>query len=168
MKLTLLVHTEAALSVSDVKAFGEQLTLAREALARLRRLEEDDRRINGPLKTSEDDISGAGAVATMPLAYSGRTSRRPHESTGLPDPEAMTLFIRDWYLVVASHLQLGDHLAFLKKHVTEGLELFRDDPELLLARGAISEGEADISVVDRSMSRRDLHVGIHAAMASAT
>ncbi len=66
----------------------------------------------------------------------------------------MTLFIRDWYLVVASRLQLEGHLAFLKKHVTEGLELLRDDPELLLARGAISEGEADLGVIDRSLAQQ--------------
>ena len=132
LKLTLLVHTEAALSVSDVKTFGEQLMLAREALARLRRLDEDDRRINGPLKTSEDE-PGKKRSDEAPL------SREPRAALGLPDPEAMTHFIRDWYLVVTSRLQLEGHLAFLKKHVTEGLELLKDDPELLLARGAISE-----------------------------
>ena len=147
LKLTLLVHTEAAIRVSevDVKAFGRQLALAREAVARLLRLEEDDRRINGPLKTSEDEPGIERSDEPPP-------SPEQRAALGLPDREAITLFIRDWYLVVASRLQLGGHLEFLKKHVREGLELLRDDPELLLARGAISEGEADTAVVDRSLA----------------
>ena len=146
LKLTLLVHTEAAVSVSDVKTFGEQLTLAREALARLRRLEEDDRRINGPLKTIEDEPGKKPSDAAPP-------SREQRAALGLPDPEAMTLFIRDWYLVVASRLQLADERVFLKRHVREGLELLGDDPELLLTRGTISEVEADMAVIDRSLAR---------------
>jgi tetratricopeptide (TPR) repeat protein len=141
------VHTEAALRVSnDVKAYGGQLTLAREAVARLRRLDEDDRRINGPLSASDHEPGMLRPDASPP-------SREQRAALGLPEWEAMKLFIRDWYLVVASRLQLGGHLAFLKKHVTEGLELLRDDPEMLLARGSISEGEADTAVIDRSLAR---------------
>ena len=147
LKLTLLVHTEAALRVNevDVNAFGRQLTLAREAVARLRRLEEDDRRVNGPLKTREYEPG-------LQRSDEPPTSREERAALGLPDREAMTLFVRDWYLVVASRLQFRGHLAFLKNHVREGLELVRDDPELLLARGTISEGEADTAVVDRSLA----------------
>ena len=145
LKLTLLVHTEAALRVSDVKAFGGQLALAGEALARLRRLEEDDRRINGPLRTNEDE-PGLERSDEPPL------SREQRAALGLPEWEAMKPFIRDWYLVVASRLQSGGHLASLKKHVRGGLELLTDDPELLLTRGTISEGEADTAVVDRSLA----------------
>jgi len=153
LKLTLLVHTEAALRVSNVKAFGGQLALAREALARLRRLEEDDRRINGPLKTSEDEPGIQRSDEPPP-------SREQRAALGLPDREAMTLFIRDWYLVVASRLQLGDHLVFLKRHVREGLELLGDDPELLLTRGSISEAEADIAIIDRSLAR-EIYASAH-------
>jgi tetratricopeptide (TPR) repeat protein len=73
-------------------------------------------------------------------------------SQGRPEWEAMKLFLRDWYLVVASRLQSADQPAYLKSHVREGLELLKDDPELLLTRGTISEGEADIAVVDRSVA----------------
>jgi tetratricopeptide (TPR) repeat protein len=118
LTLSLLVHTEAAVRLSDVNAFAGQLTLAREAVGRLRRVEEG---LGGSLDTGER--------------------------------EAIRTFIRDWYLVVASRLQAGEHLAFLKTHVREGLELFRDDPELLLTRGTISESEADRAIVDRSLAR---------------
>jgi len=140
LKLTLLVHTEAALRASDARARGWQLALAREAVGRLRRLEEDVR-VNGPLASEP----GPGLVRS-----DERSSRRA--APGRPDWEAMTLFIRDWYLVVASRLQSLDHPALLKSHVREGLELLRDDPELLLARGSISEGQADLAVIDRSMA----------------
>ena len=118
LSLSLLVHTEAAVRLSDVNAFAGQLTLAREAVGRLRRFEED---LGDSLDTGER--------------------------------EAIRIFIRDWYLVIVSRLQAGEHLAFLKTHVREGLELFRDDPELLLTRGTISEGEADRAIVDRSLAR---------------
>ena len=141
LKLMLLVHTEAALRASDGRAFGGQLALAREAVGRLRRLEED-LRVNGPL--------AAGPESLLPRSEGPRAPRRL--APGRPDWEAMTLFFRDWYLVVASRLQSLDHPALLKAHVREGLELLKDDPELLLARGSISEGQADVAVIDRSMA----------------
>jgi hypothetical protein len=144
LKLTLLVHTEAALRVSDTGTFGVQLTLARDAVARLRRLEEDDRRINGPLDTSRRQ---PGPTSDAPPPSPGQRA-----APGRPDMEATRIFIRDWYLVMASRLQRGDHLVFLKRHVREGLELLGDDPELLLARGSISEAEADTAVIDRSLT----------------
>ncbi len=110
LKLSLLVHTEAALRVTAPGPLGDQLTLARGLVTLLRDLVKDE--------------------------WEG------HEG-----------FVRDWYLVVASHLQAADQPRYLKEHVTSGLGLFGDDPELLLARGSISEGEADISVVDRSLAR---------------
>ncbi|MBK5297391.1 MAG: hypothetical protein JJE40_09545 [Vicinamibacteria bacterium] len=109
LKLTLLVHTEAALRVTAQGPLGDQLTLARGWVTFLRSLEQDEW-------------------------------------------EGQERFVRDWYLVVASHLQAADQPRYLKAHVTSGLELFRGDPELLLARGSISEGEADVAIVDRSLS----------------
>ncbi len=145
LKLTLLVHTEAALRVSDVTAFAGRLALAREAVGRLRRVEED-LIVNGPLNTGEHQPG-------MPRSVEPPPSQEPRAALRRPEWEAMQLLIRDWYLVVASRLQFRDHLAFLKNHVREGLEMFRDDPELLLARGTISEGEADRAIVDRSLAR---------------
>ena len=117
LRLTALVHTEAALRLAAAEPLGDQLTLARGWVTLLRDLDKDEA---GSLE--HDD-------------WAGRQR-----------------FVRDWYLVVASHLQAADQPRYLKGHVTSGLGLFRDDPELLLARGSISESEADISVVDRSLS----------------
>ena len=117
LKLTLLVHTEAALRLAAPGPLGDQLTLARGWVTFLRGLEEDE----------------WGSL----------------EQDGW---EGQQRFVRDWYLVVASHLQAADQPRYLKAHVTSGLGLFRDDPELLLARGSISESEADVAVVDRSLS----------------
>lgn len=132
LKLTLLVHTEAALRAADVKAFGAQLTLAGDAIGRLRDLEEEDRRVNGPPSPSP----------------------APAPAPGLPGWEVLKPLLRDWYLVVASRLQRWDQLVFLKRHVREGLELLGDDAELLLTRGSISEAEADTAVIDRSLTRQ--------------
>ena len=66
MKLTLLVHTEAAMRASDMKALGGQLTLAREAAGRLRRLE-DESVANGPLNIRVKE-AGAAPPPPMPLA----------------------------------------------------------------------------------------------------
>lgn len=109
LKLTLLLHTEAALRVTAPGPLGDQLSIARGWVSFLHSLEQDQ--------------------------WEGRQR-----------------FVRDWYLVVASHLQAADQPRYLKAHVTSGLGLFRDDPELLLARGSISESEADVAVVDRSLS----------------
>jgi hypothetical protein len=117
LRLTVLVHTEAALHLMALGPLGEQLTIARGWVAFLRSLEGDE----------------WGSL----------------EQDGWVGQEQ---FVRDWYLVVASHLQAADQPRYLKTHVTSGLGLFRDDPELLLARGSISEGEADVAVVDRSLS----------------
>lgn len=117
LKLTLLLHTEAALRVTAPGPLGDQLAIARGWVSFLHSLEQDEW---GSLEQDQ---------------WEGR-----HR------------FVRDWYLVVASHLQASDQPGYLKAHVTSGLGLFRDDPELLLARGSISESEADVAVVDRSLS----------------
>lgn len=145
MKLTVLVHTEAALVVNDMRAFGAQLTLAREAVGRLRRLEED-LKVNGPL-------DGTGPEPGPPTSDEPSRSQELRAAQARREWEAMQLFIRDWYLVVASRLQASDQRAYLKTHVRDGLELFKDDPELLLARGAISESEADTALADRSLAQ---------------
>ena len=124
MRLTLLVHTEAALRVNDVKALGDQITLARTAAGRLRRIEDDWKTLD------PEGLAGPWPDGQL---------------------DAMRSLVREWYLVVASRLQSDGALAVLKTHVREGLEFLRDDPELLLARGSISEGEADSAVVDRSL-----------------
>jgi tetratricopeptide (TPR) repeat protein len=117
LRLTVLVHTEAALRLTAPRPLGDQLTLARGWVTLLRDLAKDEW---GSLEQDE---------------WEGRER-----------------FVRDWHLVVASHLQAADQPRYLKAHVTSGLGLFRDDPELLLARGSISESEADVAVVDRSLS----------------
>jgi tetratricopeptide (TPR) repeat protein len=109
LKLTLLVHTEAALRVTAPGPLGDQLAIARGWVTLLRDLVKDEW-------------------------------------------EGQERFVRNWFLVIASHLQRADQLRYLKEHVTSGLELFRNDPELLLARGSISEGEAHVAIVDRSLS----------------
>jgi tetratricopeptide (TPR) repeat protein len=143
MRLTLLVHTEAAVRAIDVKALGGQLTLAREAAGRLRRLE-DESVADGPLNIRVKE-AGAAAPSPMPSQVQGPSPVRP-------EWEATKLFLRDWYLVVASRLQSADQPEQLKRHVREGLELLTDEPELLLTRGTISESEAAAAVVDRSVA----------------
>lgn len=117
LRLTVLVHTEAALRLEAPGPLGDQLTLARGWVTFLRSLEQDEW---GSLEQDEW--------------------------------EGQERFVRDWYLVVASHLQRAHQPRYLKAHVTSGLGLFGDDPELLLARGSISESEAHVAIVDRSLS----------------
>ena len=116
LKLTLLVHTEAALRLAASGPLGDQLTIARGWTTFLSGLDQDEW---GNIELD---------------AWEGRER-----------------FVRDWFLVIASHLQAVDQPRHLKAHVTSGLGIFRDDPELLLARGSISESEADVATVDRSL-----------------
>ena len=79
----------------------------------------------------------------------GRLGSRPH----VGDRERLTAFIRDWYLLVVSHLQSTINVALLRPHVDAGLRDFGGDPELLLARGWLSESAAERAIVDRSLVR---------------
>ena len=74
MRLTLLVHTEAALRASDMKALGGQLTLAREAAGRLHRLE-DESVANGPLNIRVKEPGAA--PPPMPSQAQGAPPVRP-------------------------------------------------------------------------------------------
>lgn len=144
LKLALLLHTEAALRLTAARPLAGQLEIARVWMARLRSLEEDFK-VNGPLDSSENEpgVSDSDGPAL---------SREQRAALGRPQWESLRLFVRDWYLVVVAHGQRVGHLGILKSLVTSGLELFKEDPELLLARGAISEGEADLAMVDRSLA----------------
>jgi hypothetical protein len=132
LKLALLLHTEAALRTAAPR---QQLLIARDVVGRLRELERDFAR-DGPLDAA-------------PVTAASSTSSHP-EAAAHEWPSVLAL-VRDWYLLVFSHLaSLGD-LELMRPHVASGLDLFRNDPELLLARGSMSESEADGLVVDRSV-----------------
>lgn len=131
LKLALLVHTEAGLRTA---APHGQLLIAGDLVNRLWELRKDFLH-NGPIEPSSDD---AGRV--------------PAGSDAQWD--AVRLFVRDWYLLVVSQFASLGQLPSLRQHITDGLARFRDDPELLLARGSLHEQDADASVVDRSLLTR--------------
>jgi tetratricopeptide (TPR) repeat protein len=54
--------------------------------------------------------------------------------------------------VMASRLQDVANFDLLKPTLASGLERFRDDPELLLARGSLYEANAWLRMVDRSVA----------------
>lgn len=76
------------------------------------------------------------------------------KASGDPSSADLRLFVRDWYLLVVSQFATLGQLPSLKRHLEEGLARFKDDPELLLARGSLYEQDADASVVDRSLMRQ--------------
>jgi hypothetical protein len=76
------------------------------------------------------------------------------ESSGDAQDPDLRLFVRDWYLLVVSQLGAIGQLPSLRSHLIEGLARFKDDPELLLARGSLYEQDAEASVVDRSLMRQ--------------
>lgn len=125
LTLMLALHTEAALRAGEG---GDQLDIARWVAGHLRRLESEFRR-HGPI---------------------GRGDGAP---PALSDWEDVRAHVRDWYLLVVSHLQLVGPATLLRSHVNEGLGAFADDPELLLARGSMSETAAGDAVVDESVAR---------------
>ena len=125
LTLMLALHTEAGLRAGDP---GDQLGIARWVAGHLRRLETEFRR-NGPI--GRDD----GGLPAM------------------SDWEDVRAHVRDWYLVVVSHLQLVGPATRLRTHIDEGLGAFADDPELLLARGSMHETAAGDAVVDESVAR---------------
>ena len=130
LRLMLLLHTEAA---QRTAAPYHQLVIARDTAERLLELREVFAR-HGP--------SGQGSPAV--------TEQR----------EALRLLVRDWYLVVSSHLQALGDLGSLRQHVEAGLGVFKDDPELRLALGWAFEREAEVSIVDRSLVK-EIYVADH-------
>ncbi len=144
LRLALLVHTEAGIRASEPAAVGHQLALSRKVVAEIRRLQ-DDFRVNGPLSRYDELYGGIRAERQVPAP---ETRAR----LGLAEWDALKLFLREWYLVVASQLQRGADPTAIDRHLRDGLELFKKDPELLLARGTHSEDQAHVSIVDRSLA----------------
>jgi len=81
-----------------------------------------------------------------------RHLKLPEDEHGARDREALRLLARDWYAVVVSQLQYLGNLPYLRGHLDAGLALFQDDPELVLAHGALDEASADLEFVDRSLA----------------
>ena len=76
----------------------------------------------------------------------------PEDENGKRERAALELLARDWYAATVSQLQYMGNLPYLRGHVDAGLAIFKDDPELLLARGTLSETSADLALVDRSVA----------------
>jgi tetratricopeptide (TPR) repeat protein len=143
LKLHLLLQTEAVLSSTSTRQLERHDALARQAASQLLRLK-GDFEDNGPLECARDEPGEA--------ARSGATSTPEGRARlGRAEWEELRLGVRDWYLLIVSYLQSAGSPPMLAEHVKEGLERFVDDPELLLARGTLSEGAATAMVVDRSI-----------------
>ena len=132
LTLTLLVHTEVAVRLNTPEPLLGQLSLLDDVVDRLGDLERDFR--------------AKGWIDTRDTAPA---ERRP---AGERQWDAVWQLIRQWHLVVISHLQRMGNVELLKRHVDVALQSFRNDPELLLARGTASEMEADAGMIDRSMA----------------
>ncbi len=76
----------------------------------------------------------------------------PEDENGKRERAALELLARDWYAATVSQLQYMGNLPYLRGHVDAGLAIFKDDPELLLARGTLAETSADLALVDRSIA----------------
>jgi hypothetical protein len=131
LKLALLVHTEAGLRTTAPQG---QLLIAAEMANRLWSLREDFLR-NGAVEPPAGE-----ARATL--------------VAGEAEWSGVHLFVRDWYLLVVSQFATLGQLQSLERHVHQGLTRFKDDPELLLARGTVYEQDAESSIVDRSLMRQ--------------
>jgi len=149
LKLSLLLHTEASVWAPEGKTLGQQVALSKKVVGQLRRLEDDFRR-GGPLGGGTHGSSMA--PATVAESTMQEAERRQHSEWG-----QLLRFIRDWYLVIVARLHASDLAEPLARLVTDGLELFEDDPELLLAEGSIWEKTADSLIIDRSVAR-DIYV----------
>ena len=133
LTLTLLVHTEVAVRLNAPEPLLGQLSLLDDVVDRLGDLERDFR-----------------AKGWSDMRDTAPSERR---SAGERQWDAVWQLIRQWHLVVISHLQRMGNGELLKKHVGIALQSFRDDPELLLAHGTALEMEADAKMIDRSMAR---------------
>ena len=148
LKLSLLVHTEASMWALEGKTLGQQVALSKKVVGQLRQLEDDFRR-GGPLGSSTHATSLA--PDTDAASTTEETERHPSEWGQL------LRFIRNWYLVMVARLPASELAEPLARLVADGLELFEDDPELLLAEGSIWEKSANSLIIDRSVAR-DIYV----------
>jgi tetratricopeptide (TPR) repeat protein len=140
LRVAALLHTLAALTIApyDTQLLDRQRWLAHEVVAEIFELQADFDRF-GPVRRSPG--SSAAPVDKAPATGGNAIS--------WPDVRA---YVRLWYLVMASRLQDVVNLDLLRTTLASGLERFRDDPELLLARGSLHETDAWLRLVDRSVA----------------
>ena len=142
LRVATLLHTLAALTIApyDTQLLDQQRWLAHEAVAEIFELQADFDRF-GPVRRSPG--SSAAPVDKTPATGENAIS--------WPEIRA---YVRLWYLVMASRLQDVVNLDLLRTTLASGLLRFRDDPELLLARGSLHETDAWLRLVDRSVAAR--------------
>lgn len=148
LKLSLMLHTEASVW-AEGETLGQQFALSKKVVGRLRRLQDDFRR-GGPLGGSTHDSCLAPDTVGKPIMQESKRAQQS-EWAQLLD------FIRDWHLVMVARLHASDLAEPLARLVTDGLELFENDPELLLAEGSVWEKAANALIIDRSVAR-DIYV----------
>jgi tetratricopeptide (TPR) repeat protein len=140
LRVAALLHTLAALTIApyDTQLLDRQRWLAHEAVAEIFKLQADFDRF-GPVRPSPN------SSVTPP----NKTPATEGNAISWPEIRA---YVRLWYLVMASRLQDVANFDLLKPTLASGLERFRDDPELLLARGSLYEANAWLRMVDRSVA----------------
>ena len=138
LRAAVVVHTVAAIQVSayDTTRLSQQHFLAHEAVATLFECKSDFE--HGPVRPP----SPAPGMTGDPSADGAISWPRIRE------------FVRLWYLVMAARLHGVTNFGLLKTTLDWGLERFRGDPELLLARGCLFEARAGLQLVDRSLARQ--------------
>ena len=94
------------------------------------------------------------AAPQQQLLIANDAVERLWKASGDHNHRGVRLFIRDWYLLVVSQFATLGQLQSLRSHIDAGLARFKDDPELLLARGTLHEQMAESTVVDRSLLTR--------------
>ena len=130
LKLSLLLHTDAALRV---RVPHDHLHLASGTAAHRLKLLEDDYLRHGPTR---DGIPPAKRAAAADAEWA--------------DVDAL---VRNWYLAVIAHLFKIRQADLLRAFIPAALKTYEDDAELLLARGSYWEYEAMTMLVDRSLAR---------------
>jgi tetratricopeptide (TPR) repeat protein len=140
LMLAVLIETDAVLHVDDLSTAETQLSTARTAAHQLLGLR-DDFRERGAVKRLRD---AKPFEENTDLVYTDGT-------IDWPDVQS---FVRLWYLTVISRLQGLAALDLTNQWVNEGLERFKGERELLLARGATVEADLIARVVDQSLTER--------------
>jgi tetratricopeptide (TPR) repeat protein len=135
LTLTLLVHTDVLLRVTEKQRFRRQLSFCDFVLGQLRDLKQD--------------LESRGGIDMANLTHVGAGPRM----TGRREWRDVLRLIRQWYLVAVSHLQGLGNVGLVRRVIDQGLVTFQKDAELLLARGTADEMEADAGMIDRSVAR---------------
>jgi hypothetical protein len=138
------LHAEAMIAADEQWQRDAQYPAATAAVDRLLSMKRDLER-HGPVFDKD---------YTVLLLTGKKVPPEEVRRRGLAEWETLQPALRQWFLVAAPYLHDTGATDELDRLLEQGLKLFDDDPELLLARGSLRELSAARLMVDESLADR--------------